>query len=419
YDEVMDYQRREFYSQRQRILEGRDLEGLLMDMIEPTVSEAVGDYLDSGYVHRCIAEWAAQALQISITEDQVRADTPEELPGLEANLREMAKYEAGQVIGTTLGEYMGDDLEQREWDLRGLSGWAMSRFGVSLSQNQLRKMTPEEVAEALEEAAGEKIDQLDLSEAGRYLEPGFAEQALAEWAANKFGIAVSAEEFADSEEEVAEALVGKLVAAYEQREIEYPVEYALDMTIGQRGTENVYALGSLVEWANRKYDAGLTVEELLGEKVEDVYGRLVDLSREWTTGGRLERAVREALGSDGSIADAVVFARERFDTDSIHDVATNNTRLTAKTAGIYYIFGNAGWATNPTNAEIHIWRDGTTTIAKSQVVGDYRHMNVSCHWYLALNEFVELAVVQTSGGDLNISALADYSPDFGMFWVAP
>ncbi|MEN6503823.1 MAG: preprotein translocase subunit SecA [Planctomycetaceae bacterium] len=312
YDEVMDFQRRAFYSQRQRILEGRDLEGLLMDMIAPTVSEGVANYLDPSYHRRGIAEWAATTLQINITPDQVKADTPEELPNLEADLRRLAKDEAVNVITTTLGEYMDEEADPKEWDLRGLSSWAMSRFGVQLSQNQLRKMQPHEVDEALQEAAAERIDKLDISEVERYLKADLGKEALVAWAADKFSIAVTLEELGETPETASKLLIAKLNDAYRRREIEYPVEYALDMTVAKAGTENVYALKDLVDWANAKYEAALTVEELQGKSIQSIHQRLVELSRQWNEGGRLEQAVRAALGSDPSKEKAIEFAARRF-----------------------------------------------------------------------------------------------------------
>ncbi len=314
-DEVMDHQRHEFYSQRQRILEGRDLEDLLMDMIENTVDQAVGDYLDERYPHRCVAEWVSQALQISISEEQISASSPEEMSILEEDLHQKAKDEAAGIITITLGEYMDDQTEPGEWDLRGLSSWAMSRFGVNLSQNQLRKMVPQEVDEELRKAAAEKIDQIDLSEAGKYLVEDFARAALAEWARTKFDIEFDQAALAGSDEDVRTLLMEKVAEAYRKREIEYPVEYAMDVTIAQAGTENVYALGNLVDWANRKYQADLTVEDLRGAKPEEIYERLVELSRQWLADDKLEQAVRGSLGSEPSVEKAIEFARERFDTE--------------------------------------------------------------------------------------------------------
>ena len=325
YDEVMDHQRHTFYEQRQQILEGRRLEGLVLEMLHESVDHGVTTYLDGAYARRCIAEWARKNLQVSIEDDQVRASRPEDQPSLEDDLRNRAKEEALGVISMTLGEYMDEDLPSSEWDLHGLSSWAMSRFQVNLSQNQLRSMTPQQVQSALSDAAAERIDQIDLSPLGRFLEEGFAETSLAEWVSAKFGIDVNPSELTGEAAPVQELLGERVEQAYRRREVEYPVEYALDMTVSQGDTENVYALGQLVEWANRKYDAGLTVEDLQGRKVGEIRDRLVALAERWTNGGRLEQTIRDALGGDGDVRTAIEFAQKRFDTtlreeDFDHDV---------------------------------------------------------------------------------------------------
>ena len=314
YDEVMDHQRRTFYSKRQQVLEGRDLEGLVWQMIRESVAEAVGSYLDGRYAQRCIAEWASKALQIQVPADRIHADVPEELPSLEAELRASAKEEAASTIAITLGEYMDPDLEAREWDLRGVSGWAMSRFNVSLSQNQLRKMDPREVEEALTAGAVEKIDQVDLSPLGRYLAGDFARASLAEWTRGRFAIAVAAEELTGEGEEVEQALMRNVEAAYRRREVEYPVEHAIEMTVGQAGTDNVYAVKALVEWANRKYNARLGDEDLRDRRFDEVHGRLVQLSEDYFLGGQLEREIERAVGRRPTPERAEEFAAKRFDT---------------------------------------------------------------------------------------------------------
>ncbi|MHC4294281.1 MAG: preprotein translocase subunit SecA [Planctomycetota bacterium] len=319
YDEVMDHQRKIFYQQRQKILEGRELEGLVVDMLGDSVAEAVDDYLSGDYPRRCIAEWARQNLQITIEDARIRAENPGDLPGLEDDLRNRAKDEAASIISMTLGEYMGDDLEPGEWDLRGLSSWAMSRFNVNLSQNQLRKMNPREVETDLSKAANERIDEIDLSPLSRYLADGFTAAALADWAKSKFDIDVEASDLASSPEQVQELLTERIVSAYRRREIEYPVEYALDMTVAQAGTENVYAVGHLVEWANRKYDAELTVETLRGKKIETIRESLVGMSEQWLKGGRLESFIQGRIGSDGNVRSAIELARSRFDTELTSD----------------------------------------------------------------------------------------------------
>jgi len=317
YDEVMNHQRRIFYSRRQEILEGRGLQEHVREMLRETVAEAVGGYLDGQYHRRCIAEWASKAFQMQVRPERVRAEELDELASLEAELRNAAREEAAGVISVTLGEYMDEDIEARDWDLRGLSGWAMSRFNVNLSQNQLRKMTPREVEEALYEGASEKIDQIDLSPLGRYLAEDFARESLAEWARAKFGIDVQAGDLVGETEDVEQAVLEKVTAAYQRREIEYPVEYAMDMTVGSAGTDNVYAAGALVDWANRKYRAGLTVEDFRDTKADEIFRRLLTLSQDYLAGGKLEEEIRRELGAEPRPEAAEEFAAKRFDSQLV------------------------------------------------------------------------------------------------------
>ena len=315
YDEVMDYQRRTFYSQRQAILEGRDLRQMVREMLNKAVAGSVEEFLDGRYVKRCIAELARQQLQIPLRDDQVRIDSIEGLGELEKDLRTRAKDEVTGVVAITLGEYMGEDIPSDEWDLRGLSSWAMSRFGVNLSQHQLRKMSPDEVETALVDAAHERIDAHDLSGLAGYLEGDYAVRSLAEWARAKFDIAIDHDELAGDPEMAEEALLEKVEAAYHQREIECPVDYALDLTIAQAGTENVYALGQLADWANRKFEAGIDPHQLQGKKIEDIRAGLLELSDQWTSDERLREAIVSTVGQDPSADEAINFARERFDTE--------------------------------------------------------------------------------------------------------
>ena len=314
YDEVMDHQRRAYYRRRQGILQGQGLEGIVADMIDQAIDEAVANYLDGHYVARCIAEWANQTLQTSIRDDQVRATTMEELPDLEGDLRGWAKEEASSEISKTLGEYMDPSLEPKEWDLRGLSAWAMSRFHVNLSQNQLRTMSPQEVENSLAQSAAEKIDEFDLSPLVRFLQPGFARASLADWAAKQFAVEVTGDQLTDDSAAVQSVLSERVAAAYRRREIAYPVEYALEMTVAAAGTGNVYALGALVDWANRKYDADLSVEDLRDAKPDDIRDRLLALSAAWADDDRIAQAVTAALGEAPTAAEAVEFAQRRFDT---------------------------------------------------------------------------------------------------------
>ena len=118
----------------------------------------------------------------------------------------------------------------------------------------------------------------------------------------------------------------------------------------------------------------------------------------------------------------LAFNTERFDqaggsASTMHDTVTNNSRLTAVYAGVYQITGHIQWAATPTSASIAVRINGTTTIAQSQVAADYRYMQISTMYSMAVNDYAELLVVQASGGALNVLSTANLSPEFMMVRV--
>lgn len=118
----------------------------------------------------------------------------------------------------------------------------------------------------------------------------------------------------------------------------------------------------------------------------------------------------------------IAFDTERWDTDTIHDNVTNNSRLTCKTAGKYQISACIAYASNATgDRETSIRLNGTTVIAydtRSAVNGAVTIATISTLWDMAVNDYVEVLGFQTSGGALNVTTNAAYSPEFMMVRVA-
>src|SRR5205814_732345 len=117
---------------------------------------------------------------------------------------------------------------------------------------------------------------------------------------------------------------------------------------------------------------------------------------------------------------ALGFDSERFDTDAIHDLSTNVERLTAKTAGKCAISAHAEFLASAAGAQryLGIRLNGTTKIALDRHYGPNGTIPVTMHLYteylLILNDYVEAVVFQDTGGAINISQLANYSPEFLM-----
>lgn len=112
-----------------------------------------------------------------------------------------------------------------------------------------------------------------------------------------------------------------------------------------------------------------------------------------------------------SIADTTVTAiawnSESFDVGAMHDTVTNNTRVTVPVGGdgLYLVTGQYGFAANATGyRQMTIRKNGATTVASSLLpavsatngVGQ----NVSTLLTLVAGDYVEVIVVQTSGGPL-------------------
>jgi hypothetical protein len=116
---------------------------------------------------------------------------------------------------------------------------------------------------------------------------------------------------------------------------------------------------------------------------------------------------------------ALALNSERFDTDTMHDTATNNSRLTCKTAGLYEIKGCAAFATSAVGnvRALQIRLNGVTDLGVQ-----YGHpigggalssiITVSTLYELAVNDYVQLMAYQDSGGALNVLSGANYSPEF-------
>ena len=146
------------------MLEGRRVQELIFDYIGQAVDDAVANYLADDYVQTQVAEWCRTQLDVSI---EPASCPPTTSTSIQDAIRKAAKSEVAQTIDVTLGEYMSNDTPPEEWDLDGLSQWAMSRFGVDLKKNRLRTMSVDDVRAELTDAAQEQVDKKDLSGVAR------------------------------------------------------------------------------------------------------------------------------------------------------------------------------------------------------------------------------------------------------------
>jgi len=323
YDEVMDYQRKTFYAMRRKILAGKGLKAIVLDMIESVINDACDNMLDSQYPQRCIIEWARQTFDVELKPSDLeglRKDQIEEL------IKEKAKEAVSGKVAMSLGEYIEDQTDPQTWDVDGLKQWAMSAFHVNLSAAKIRQQTYDQIEQTLVEAAQDQVEKRDCSELGPFLSDGFAIRRLAEWARGKFGIELRLEELkALKPDQIRQLLLDQARARYRQREIEYPVDYALSMIGGPQG-KDVYGYQALAQWANRKFGTNLTAEQLEATSEKALREQLLELSRAYSD-GRLAEEIRRRRAELGP-AEFVAWFNQRFEA-SIDGQDLNEEQLLA------------------------------------------------------------------------------------------
>jgi len=308
YDEVRDVQRNYFYNLRQKILEGRNLQEMIFDIISESVDDSVTQYLDADYVPTVLSEWVKATFGAAIDAQDLRDHSYEVL---EVTIKDHARDEARTSISTSLDEFMDPDADQEDWDYAGLSTWAMSQFKVQVSQAQLKKMDRDEIREALIEAAIEQINRKDCAAIQKFLVPHYAQAQLAAWVNGKFEIEIKAEELIGKKApEAADFILDQAHKQYQRREIEYPIDYALEITLGGGGLDNIYVSEQLAAWVQAKYGVTLSGDEIRGTPVRDLHARMVQISRE--AQATLARQVDDAVVKHQDVKELAAWASQRF-----------------------------------------------------------------------------------------------------------
>jgi preprotein translocase subunit SecA len=313
WDEPMDYQRKEFYTARQRILEERDLPGLILETMERTIDNTVGEYLGGGFARQSIAEWCRGNLDVNLNEDDI--DT-EDIGTAKASIRSHAVDEAEEAIRTSLGEYIDPEEPPQRWDIGGLLHWAQRMFKINHTQNQLRKMDPQEIEDTLCEAARGHFKAVDLEPIMTFLDPQYPARALSELARAKFNVDVPLDDLIDRpKEEVVDLMRDRVREAYRQREIAYPVEWCVERAFAVQDPSkdpacSPVAAAMIAEWVNAKYNLNWEPDRLQGRSRGQIYHSLLELSRNYFNGDLEKEVDRNTAGKhrDASVA----WAKERF-----------------------------------------------------------------------------------------------------------
>jgi len=324
YDEVMDYQRKIFYSRRRKLLKGIDLKETICEMIDSVLTSNCDSVLDVNYPYNCIVEWSRSTFGADLDAGRINGLKPQEIEEL---IKNQAKKNVANEISLSLGEYLEDYEDRSTWHIESLCKWAMSAFGASLSAGKLRHADPEEIEDILIEAASDQVDKKDCSQIDEFLKEDFALTTIGHWASSKFDINVNVSELRGLKPgQVLEHLKKLIEEKYTQREISYPVDFAMNMAFGSEGL-NAYGLESLADWANKKYLANISPDQLADMPPKTIYKKLIEHSQAYNN-GKLTEEIDSKINSC-SKEELLQWAAERFEaklqqSDIEDDAATKN-----------------------------------------------------------------------------------------------
>lgn len=160
--------------------------------------------------------------------------------------------------------------------------------------------------------------------------------------------------------------------------------------------------------------------------VEDVADGTANDMLGWSTGGVAEsislegaHAYHDANQSINNNAFTVLsLNQERHDDNAMHDLVTNNSRITIQTTGRYLVNFTGWFDTNSTGERIaRVLINGSTELSRNSSPAlsiNGTAMSLSTIRNLSATDYLEVFVWQNSGGALNFLSTADWSPQFSV-----
>lgn len=284
YDEVMDFQRKEVYSYRQRILDGENCRELLMGMLDKQVEKYASQFLQPQYRWETVANFASTAMNLVVDWHSVRDMDKNQTVDF---LTREAQRQASNAIEDQLDETLSRDIDPREWNWQTLANWANHHFGLNTNDRELRKIArgdlPEgefdrdEVARYLEQRASEAIARTDFSPLDFILAEDFPYRHLSGWLNHHFGVQITPEQIAElaAASKAVPEIQARVRERYHDREIRFPVLVGMNRYLGGPQADR----SGLIQWANDRFGAHLTEEGLKEKERQQVAEILIDRSR--------------------------------------------------------------------------------------------------------------------------------------------
>ena len=154
------------------------------------------------------------------------------------------------------------------------------------------------------------------------------------------------------------------------------------------------------------------------DQLERKFDKLATIERPAAVGARVYRDSAQTI-ADNTLT-AITFSDVRFDTHGMFALASP-TKLTILIAGVYVVSAHIAWAVNDVGRRTcYIEKNGTGIY----IAGDQRNavtqasrrteISISTIYQFAKNDYIELIVLQESGGNLNVDYVAERSPELAI-----
>jgi preprotein translocase subunit SecA len=321
YDEPMEYQRRTFYGMRQPLLEHRNVRATVVEFIEEAVRDAAHRYLGPEYVATCISEWVRERYNVHIDPERFKGKDRDKVRKV---IDTETLEEATTTIQNTIGELMPDDTDPAEWNAAELQQWAQTNFDAVVPAELIASGDRAAVRRAIEEAAERRFRAIDNSPVDALLVPNYGAAELARWSTAKFGAPVEPELFAEcrTPEDAADRLLARAMEVYRQRELRYPIEFAMELTSGrlqaaQQDAANgpamaTAALAEFCAWARARYGLEWNPQALPSQNPNEL-AQLLLAAAERVDAEEIERRAAACL-ANGTTVEAIAawFEQERL-----------------------------------------------------------------------------------------------------------
>ena len=303
YDEPMEHQRQAFYSIRQPVLEHKGIKERIFEYVEESARDEAERLLSKDYRARCISEWIHEHLGFMVEAERIRKKDREDLHAL---IRGDYLEESSEVVANTCNEYLADDLDSTEWDVEGFARWAKSEYDADIEAEWLRGADRRDVIRKVEEAQIRKIEDFDLSPLDTYLVKDYGARELVKWANSKFDTEFEPDIVSglSTSDEAADRLLHAARDAYRRREVEYPIEYAVDTTTASMPSDPRGALGQFCTWAKSRYELNWSASALPSTDPKELQRLLIEQAHKWDE-GRIAKRAGEAVASAGGDVDAL------------------------------------------------------------------------------------------------------------------